>query len=189
MDSNYNAIWRKAVKKEVFDGRDYREYYHLQLGEDLLQSIEILQNSKSMVFLPDALYNYRVNPNSMTQTKAYSNYSIDYTIRNLVIQFLYDENVFSESDWCVFYSSCVEQWVQQIAEIGTLSTTIQNKKKLFMAMRQTSFYTAFLSKKDYQHALKGKNWFVFSMFQKRFDWLNICLFSVYKKARRILQHA
>ena len=65
-DEAYNSLCRKCAKASCFDGRDHSRYYHIKRGEDLLQSLEILENAGSFLFIPETLYCYRVNPASIT---------------------------------------------------------------------------------------------------------------------------
>ena len=62
----YNSLCRKCVRASCFDGRDYSPWFSLRLGEDLLQSMEILENAGSFFFMQEALYCYRLNETSIT---------------------------------------------------------------------------------------------------------------------------
>lgn len=62
----FNALWLRAIKRECIDiSKDYIEYRHVNKGLDTLQSVQMLLNCKSMVYMDTILYNYRVNNNGI----------------------------------------------------------------------------------------------------------------------------
>lgn len=57
---NVVSVWGKIVKRSCINiNKDYREFRGLSTGEDTLQSIEFFSNSKTYVYLNEALYDYR----------------------------------------------------------------------------------------------------------------------------------
>ena len=61
-----NAMWLKVCKREILDiERDYTDFYKCNYGEDLLQSIPIINNAQSIYYLNKALYNYRITSGMM----------------------------------------------------------------------------------------------------------------------------
>ncbi len=67
LSGTINAIWRKAFKRELFDlTGDYQEFYDVTIGEDLFFTLQILSEAEKTVLIPDRLYYYRINLNSMT---------------------------------------------------------------------------------------------------------------------------
>lgn len=61
--SRLNTIWSKCVKREIVDiDADYSGFKDKK-GEDLLQSIALIRNAKSIFYLNRILYNYRLSPN------------------------------------------------------------------------------------------------------------------------------
>ena len=73
----YNAIWRKCAKRSCFDGRDYSKYNQINYGEDLVRSLEIMENASSFLFIGDILYFYRYNTSSMMRSIVYDSLSPD----------------------------------------------------------------------------------------------------------------
>ena len=62
------SMWGKVCKRSCIDiDDDYKDYKKLSTGEDTLQSIEILSNASSFVYVNKALYNYR-SGSGMTTT-------------------------------------------------------------------------------------------------------------------------
>ena len=57
-----NPLWSKCSRYDLFDvEQDYSQYYAIQNGEDLLQSMPVVYSAKSVYFLKEALYGYRTN--------------------------------------------------------------------------------------------------------------------------------
>lgn len=72
-----NAMWLKVCKREILDiERDYTDFYKCNYGEDLPQSIPIINNAQSIYYLNKALYNYRITSGMMK--KYNSNYYWSY---------------------------------------------------------------------------------------------------------------
>lgn len=64
-----NNMCTKCVKRDCFDvNADYSEYAFMRNAEDLLQSLPIIDKCSNPYYLDDALYYYRTNPQSITNT-------------------------------------------------------------------------------------------------------------------------
>ena len=60
--SRLNTMWSKCVKRSVVDiDADYTMFKDKK-GEDLLQSITLIQNATKILYLDNVLYNYRLSP-------------------------------------------------------------------------------------------------------------------------------
>lgn len=67
-DFRFFSIWSKAISREVLDiDVDYTPYHGLSFGEDLLQMVSVFDGASSIAYIPDVLYYYRPNPNSLVQ--------------------------------------------------------------------------------------------------------------------------
>lgn len=188
--SSYNSLCRKAVRASVFQGLDYSLYYHICHGEDLLQSIEILKHSNSVVFIPDSLYFYRMNSNSITHTEIkYEEFKIDFTVRKMVLDLLTEEGVFKEQDYYEYRGFCIKMFVHHTLKVvSNFSTTYQNKKKLFEDIRNESYYYGFLAADRYDRKQAGC-WFVpFDLFRHGYDKTVIRIFRLYKKLSKLKRY-
>ena len=75
LERPYNALWYRCYKTTLLDlNSDYRPYYHIRNGEDLLQTVPIIEKAETFYYLKEELYEYRVNPKSTTQTFNYKKY-------------------------------------------------------------------------------------------------------------------
>lgn len=144
-DSEYNMLWRKAVKASVFNGWDYSEFFHIDFGEDLLQSLEIYSNCKSALFVNDDLYSYVVNPESITQ-KANLKYVLEFTVQEKVWDFLISENVFNDIDFVEFNSMNMGKFVSSIVKVGKSDLTYKKCLSTLRSMRNSKYYNNYLSK-------------------------------------------
>lgn len=179
----YNSIWRKAVKRSVFDGRDYSNFFHLKMSEDILQSVEIIENSKKVVFLEDILYNYRVNPGSITQSINYEKYTIDYSIRDYVRNRITENNVFDEKDFFEYKKMCIESICAEIAGIAGSEVSRDRKKELFISINSSLYYRELLTGSSL-NALSKKNKIIWFMFRRKAYGGLIDLIRLYKRIKR-----
>lgn len=177
-----NAVWRKSVKADVFKGIDYSPYYHIKTGEDLLQSLEIYKYSNITVFIPDILYEYRMNPQSITHTNRIS--AIDFTVRKRVLEFLQSENAFSEEDFDRYRDFCIGLLINILKEIGMMRETIEKKTELLLQIRQDDYYKDFLSKGITNKKSYGLKTAIYDLFQKKQDILLLTLLGIFGKIKR-----
>lgn len=60
--SRLNTMWSKCVRRDIVDiDADYSMYKDKK-GEDLLQSITLIQNAQKILYLDKVLYSYRLSP-------------------------------------------------------------------------------------------------------------------------------
>ena len=63
-----NNIWIKCAKRSIVDvDNDYRVYGRLMMGEDVLQSMSLIENACRIVGIDEPLYYYRITPGSMSR--------------------------------------------------------------------------------------------------------------------------
>jgi len=136
----YGFLWRKAVKTSVFKGVDYSPYYHIQLLEDELQSLEILEGSNSVGFIDDRLYNYRINPNSITQTIKMKDEMDSFIIRMKILDFFKTQNVFKEEDYIDYGTNCLIIFCANAVAIGASADSFQNKLKNIQRIKKDELY-------------------------------------------------
>lgn len=143
-DSRFNSMACKAVKADCFDGRDYSAYYGIDLGEDLLQSLEIYENLGTIAIIPDVLYCYRYNPGSITIGVTYEKYKVDYTVRELALESALKYGHFTRQDTEEYCMHWITLLIQQIKQILGFDTTFENKQKLFESIHAQNYYQNFL---------------------------------------------
>ena len=63
-----NNIWIKCAKRSIVDvDNDYRVYGRLMMGEDVLQSMSLIENACRIVGIDEPLYCYRITQGSMSR--------------------------------------------------------------------------------------------------------------------------
>ncbi|HCS74000.1 MAG TPA: hypothetical protein DIW17_09010 [Clostridiales bacterium] len=145
-NSAYNSLCRKAVNLRLFSDQDYTEYYSIRHAEDLLQSIELYKNSDKVVFIPDKLYNYTVNPASITQSIKYGNYKVNSTVRSRVYNFLLGESIWAKDDYDHYLSYCQGLLNSEIKMISRFETITTNKLELLRIITEDDYYSMLLKK-------------------------------------------
>lgn len=63
-----NTLWSKVFKRSLFDyNEDYSCFQECNMGEDLLQSLSIINRAKTFYYMRDVIYYYRTTSGSLTQ--------------------------------------------------------------------------------------------------------------------------
>lgn len=143
-NSKYNAIWRKIFKASLLDGRDYTNYYHIKMGEDLLQSLEIYENSNRIVIVPDILYYYNYNPNSITQTVTRTKYNVDFTVREEVLKCIQRNNCFSDQEKDNLLSRSIQLFLATLYTISSINCSKNKKYEYYNEVKSSEYYNKYL---------------------------------------------
>lgn len=143
-DMAYNPMCRKAISCHLLKAEDWRSLYHIRYGEDLLQSISIYKNCRKAVFIEDILYNYTVNPNSVTNSISLDTVTVDSTVRRMVLQFLQEENVFSKQDMDAYLERSRNYLKKDIIRICRYSGAKRKKKTIFHKIIHDDYYSMLL---------------------------------------------
>lgn len=143
-DEAYNSLCRKCAKASCFDGRDHSRYYHIKRGEVLLQSLEILENAGSFLFIPETLYCYRVNPASITHSDSYEGYRANFEVRETVLEFLGKSGVFTEEDYDRLRNNDMDRVAVELKRICRYAPTREAKREAIASIRDSAYYKHFL---------------------------------------------
>ena len=141
----YNAIVLKCAKASMYRSMDYSAFFHIQRGEDLLQSLELLKNCRTFEFIDNALYIYRMREGSITKTCEDPG-SVDFTVRKKALEYLRNEDVFTEDDFNEYRDKCIDLFLDQIIRIGSSHIPGRKKKDIFNMIRREDYYCDFISK-------------------------------------------
>lgn len=144
-DGWYNPLWKKAVRQKLLPPEEHYEYYPIRFGEDLLQSMAMYRDAEKVVFLPDSLYCYAVNPASATNTVRYENFKVDSTVLREVWGFLKAQNVWTETDFREYLA-----WARRLTRfsvwtIAKFRTSVKNRSALLTQLRQDDYYKMVLA--------------------------------------------
>ncbi len=86
-----NSLWIKAVKTEILKNnkKDYMHFKNVKRTEDLLYSLDIFTEAKTILYLDRPLYNYRItNYNSATKSFNPNSFSNDTQVRKELLKYL-----------------------------------------------------------------------------------------------------
>ena len=143
-NDSYNSLCRKCVRASCFDGRDHSASYHIKNGEDCVQTIEIIENAHSVVFIPELLYRYRYNSTSITHSNEFDNYSADFEVSEIVLGFLRRAGVLTEEDMDRLRNKELDEMAVEIKRICRYASTREHKRSAIASIRESSFYGEFL---------------------------------------------
>lgn len=127
--SGLNSLCKKCCKLELFDiDTDYSQYYSIQNGEDLIQSLPVLYKAKKIYYLDEPLYLYRVNTASITQVYRKGQHQSTNIVRPLLYKYIVKMGLDTEQNKKVFFNTYLEFLWQDVEAIykGISSVNEQN---------------------------------------------------------------
>lgn len=181
-NTKYNSLCRKAIKGTLIQMLDYSAFEHVSNGEDLLQDIPIYKACTSVTFIPDVLYNYTINENSMTQVLTIEKYDTSSVVRTEVWKFLQQENVFTEEDYKEYLTFCRRELKIMIQIIGQYRTSRSKIGTEFDKIKADKYYRMLL---DDGRSEKLFAWLMCGAYGKiiRYARIKKVLVAIYKKIR------
>lgn len=162
--NNYNSLCCKAVKRECIGKWDFSDYYHIHLAEDLLQSLEVMDSVKRVIFIPDILYSYRVRQASITSQKGISKNLIDFAVYERILSELKEKELFSQEDYIEYRGASIKILLDKIWKIAISRADTARKKEFFKEIEQSRYYQEFLANGEYRKQDIGNKHFVFRLF-------------------------
>ena len=182
----YNSLCWKATRFDLVEDTDYSLYYSITHGEDLLQSLPIYEKCLHPAIIPDSLYNYTVNSESITHSVAYENYEINTIVRERAFELIDRTELFTQEDYQDYRAYCVFLVWNQLKKICSLETAWQNKRNLVREYRETKFYQKYLKGKKYTVSkVKFSHKIIYSIFEKKMDDLLVTVLSARKQLSKI----
>ena len=143
-DDAFNSLCRKCAKTSCFDGRDFTPYFHIRSGEDRLQSTEILENAASFLFLPDELYHYRVNAESITHTIRYDGWRADFEVERLIHAWLEKLGVLLPVDFDRLRNHLLDELVVDLKRICRFCSGADTRRAALQSILDSDYYRDFL---------------------------------------------
>ena len=166
----YNPVCRKAVSVNLLSDTDYSEIFHISHAEDLIQSIWYYGHCKNVYFLNESLYNYTINPSSITQSVTEKNFNVDFTVRQRVYEFLLSENVFTEEDWMRYRGTCADIITGMVKMIIQFPISNDRKEKYFSDINSSEYFLKYLNKQKYDRNLLGRSCTLYELFKHQIYW-------------------
>lgn len=179
-NSFFNSMCTKAFRKELLPKRKLVDFYNVRHGEDLVQTLDILEFAKTVLFVPDVFYNYRVNFDSISYNINLEKSYVESSVRYYVYLFLKKKNFFSKKDWSDYGMYCAEKLYKNVCIISVAQISFLKKKEYFEIIRNSQYYREFLYRLRSNNFMK--NIFIF-LFEKRIDFLVVLFFTFLKRVR------
>lgn len=181
----YDMLIRKAVKVSVVGKRDYSDYYHIVLGEDDLQSLEIWAECEKALFIDDVLYSYRMNPDSVMHSINFARCKDGMTVRKVIFEELYDSGLFEEENLDTFRKYWMSEASSHLVTIASCPASFKAKMQYLDEIRNGKVYECFVKAGIQEKWKKGiKATVVLSLFSKKKYGILIRLSSFYRKLRK-----
>lgn len=162
VNAGFNSLCRKAANINLLERKDYKDYFSVVYGEDLLESIPLLKKAKRVLFTEANLYRYRMNPTSLTHSLDYKSFQVVSTVRQEVWKFLKQENVWTKKDYIDYIENCKRYLKNDVRMIAGFKTHKKNMYELFDDILADDYYKIVLKytkKKDcILNNLKKKNY-------------------------------
>ena len=134
-----NNLWNKVVSSALIDENFYNNK-QVTNGEDLLQSLPLMYKSKKTIYMDKVLYNYRVNPSSIT-----SNFNVNFfdditTVRKEVIEYMKLLKIYEKEYIIKLYNSYVHSTLRYIYQLVDSNMNKYSKFKIFDRVRNEELF-------------------------------------------------
>ena len=153
-DESYNSLCRKCVNIKIADIVDHSSHYHIKYGEDLIRSLDYLKKCKRVVFYDRVLYNYVMNPSSVIHSVDLENYHTSTIAFKIVLDFLDEENVFSDKDYNDYWLFIQELLSRKVVRIAYLDASRKKKIEIYEKIRSDEIWSKSLDIKIQSLACK-----------------------------------
>ena len=167
-DPTYNSLCRKAIKASLMTFNRYSLAHRIINGEDLIQSIELLQNSQMTIFIPEILYWYRDNEHSVTHRIDLAQYTEQYleTKKYILDKFVVC-NTLSENELEQLSNRFLIPLID-IIRINSQCMDVEKRNNIYDLIRNHDVYNSFIIK--YRHGIRdlGTKALFFHLFRHRF---------------------
>ena len=143
-DSYYNPMWIKAFKKKCIPSKNDKVFEEIRHGEDLVQTVEIMDKSDRVLFIPDVFYNYRMNMDSISHNLSSAFYVPGNPVRLFVYKFLKEKGIYSQKDWTEYGKFCALLFLRNLIKISNLDSSKKEKIHIFEQENKSEYYSDFV---------------------------------------------
>ncbi len=167
---HFNSMNIKFIKTELLksDTLDTEKYSFVKNGDDFLQSLYPVFNAEKIVFVPECYYNYRINPESLTQKIDPNIYNSIFAVRSVIWNnYLNGTDLLGENTKQVFAlrsARSAMNIVKLIAQSDNL--TDEEKIEIFRNIHNHEFYRDFIEPNLVKSDLEKKWQFVYELFSR-----------------------
>lgn len=144
LGSNLNSMWMKVTKRSVVDiETDYSLFRMVANGEDVLQSLALIDRSISFVYIPQALYYYRRDNISMSKSYGTKDYDSFKAVQTEMIKYANKWEV-SDNQMLDLYSSFIGKNMVILHQVKQY----EGKEAFYRLMKRMSEDDHFVGLKD-----------------------------------------
>ena len=165
-NSGYNSIARKCVHKSLYEDMSYTEKGGVAFGEDLLHSMNAFKYAKKMAFIPEVIYNYTLNPDSITETDKTAQFESCFFAKGISLGVLEELDIFTEEDYRDFHAATVVYLASAVAEITSSKMSDKEKKEYFEKLSSHPFFVKYLKDVPPPASVPKKRQFIYKLFMK-----------------------
>lgn len=177
-DMYYNSMCLKAFKRELIPRKNESSFHEIRHGEDLIQSIEVLDKSKGVLFIPDVFYNYRVNVNSISHNASRNLFIQGNPVRLFAYKYIKEKNLFTSNDWAEYGKKCASIFFANLFKISKFNISREEKVFILNQEHESEYYSCFII--NYKTGAFFKDLFL-RLFKIRRYFLLLNLFYILKK--------
>lgn len=139
IEHTYNSLCRKAVRTEMLFFELDEHIKEIQMGEDLIQSLEIYKQNPRALIVPDLLYRYRVNSSSITQTFKLKRFTDELSYRDYTVKQIKDLNIWNENDFDRYLHKSILSLQWMIRHILHNSLSVKDTRNYLKQVYDHSF--------------------------------------------------
>lgn len=163
-----NSLWSKVISKEVLPSN--WEIPIVSHGEDKLQMIEIINNSNSVLYIPDALYNYRIDNDSMTRTFNDKYFNNVITVHESLLKKLAEKKILTEKTITKLGGNFLELFVTFLVELNKFVFEKDKKSDLINKYTNEEIFIKIICAMKYKYLPTWHKAMLFMVRNKQF-WL------------------
>lgn len=135
-----NNLWMKAVKNSIVDYSDYFKYRGIKYAEDLLQSLPLLYNARRILYLDKPMYNYRMNPQSITHNFNFRCMKDITIVRGVVLNYMTAMNMRNATYCKLFYLNYVNILLAYLSDLCNSNIRTSQKKDIMRQAQNLEMY-------------------------------------------------
>lgn len=136
----FNNLWYKVIKSNILDHMNYSKYQSVKNGEDLLQSLPLLYNAEKILYLDKAMYNYNMNPASITNNFDIHMYKDIAIVRSALLSYMQLLKMDNKEHLNVFYCTFAKNILRYISDLVNSKANKQEKRRIFHEIKNAALY-------------------------------------------------
>lgn len=139
------SVCKKAFKRELFTTSGFEKLFDMRIGEDFFQTMDLITNANSVLFIPDDLYNYRNNPGSAIHSeRTAERFKTDFTSARYVLDLVQNSPYFNEDDLKEQLTLSMHGITDRLEEISNLKASYERKKELFEQIKTDQYFIDYI---------------------------------------------